>query len=211
MKLSGTGVAATDPRLVGALLGLLSHDLRAPLGPLALAASSIADDPSASADLREIARFAEAQTVRIGRLIESTLAACGKQRGFGSHAFDLAEAAGEAAATLGAIGIVCAVEAEAADVVADRAAVRDAIACLAEVVAGDACRASIAVRRRSGSVEVVLSGPDVAGCARALGAIWPADWREAFALGARAVIRAHGGDVESADGRIVAWIPGRAA
>lgn len=202
-----TGSNVLDARLADALLSLLAHDLRSPLGPLTLATSLIVDDPALPVDLRDLARVAEAQAGRIGRMIEGVLSAVRGPRAPDMEPADLAAITEEAAALFRSLGGECEVDAEPTPVIVDRALLRGALAGLIEAAAGEggSARATVAVDGSSAAVH--LQATDWAECARALATGAPCDGRSALALGAAAVFRAHSGGVEAAGDQIVAWIP----
>jgi hypothetical protein len=198
---------ATGPHLGAALLDLLSHDLRTPLGPLSLAASVIAEDVEAPEDLRELARVVEAQAARIGRLIDAALAATSGHRSLDIQTVDFARIAEAAAACFRALGGECEVRATTCVGVGDAGAIRDAITGLIECAAGDGGRATLEVTPDDASARFTISGDRSAECARALDAELPSDGRSAFALGARALVAAHGGEIQASEAAVVVRLP----
>ena len=198
---------APEPQLGAALLGLLSHDLRTPLGPLTLAASVIADDVEASEDLRELARVVEAQAARIGRLIDAALFATRGHRPLHMQPVDFAQIAEEAAAGFRALGGTCELRVTACAGIGDAGALRDAITGLVECAAGEGGRASLELMPNGGSARYTICGDRSADCARALEAELPSNWCAAFALGARVLVAAHQGNIQASNGTVVVRLP----
>ncbi|TMK20204.1 MAG: HAMP domain-containing histidine kinase, partial [Actinobacteria bacterium] len=116
----------------GALLSLLAHDLREPLGPIELALSMIIE--ASSPDTAEIAGYAEANCRRMQRLIDAVLWAMRPPGALEREPADLAQIASAAAEIARVLGTACSVVAESCDVDVVPAAMRDAIASLLDCI-----------------------------------------------------------------------------
>lgn len=190
-------------RALDAIARLLAHDLRTPLGPLILAVSSLAEDPTLDAGARSMARIALAQCDRMTRLLQASLWAV---RAPEVHAgtVDLGAAVRAAVRAIEEMGGSC--EARIlGDVRArgDAPRVRDALAGLIEVAAGTRGRAEAAVRLEGGNALVAITGDEPI-AEPPLGV--PADARAALLHGARAVLEACGGGLRLGE-EVVAWLP----
>jgi len=185
------------------LLKLLAHDLREPFGPLGLALSMLAESVS-GADA-ELVRMAQANCMRIARMIDAVLLAMRPNRGLELMPADLAEIAESAAEAARATGIACAVRAASCPVDAAPSTVRGVITGLLECVPSGTI-ASIAVQPDGGRATFELRAESVDWSAGLAGAV-PSDRRSAFVLALLAVFGAHGGAMEAGDGAVAGWIP----
>lgn len=182
---------------------LLAHDLRAPMGPLVLAVSSLAEDPGLDGGAREISRLALAQAERMMRLLQATLWTLrAPDDALGS--FHLADVARDAVACAEGIGVACITRIDA-DVRAhgDPQRVRDALAGVLEVTA--AATASVTMDVRKDAERIVLAicgpGPIEEPCDGA-----PSDAPAALLQGARALFRAYGGGMTFDGSGVTAWL-----
>lgn len=190
----------------GGLISLLAHDMRVPLGPLALATSSLASDPSIGGPAREYAQIAYAQSARVGRLMSAALAASGRMpslRRSRLSMIDTVRAAGDAFASLGGTMTVQGVE---SCVIADPTALGECLLNVAELAAGGAMRTTVTVEPGE-QVVVSFDCDDAARCADAFAKELPDDADAAFALATIAMTRAFGGWVEVTDAQIVLAFP----
>jgi K+-sensing histidine kinase KdpD len=189
--------AATIATVSDALIRLLAHDLRSPLGPIALATSALEDDETLRPDQRELARMAGAHAARAARLIDAVLTIARGTRAPAPVRTDihrLAEMAFDRYVALGGDGMA---EGESCVLDVDVEMVRDALVSLMECAGGEGGRVKVGVVRDGAGARILIMGSDPEGCAAALTSTAPADWRSAFALSASAVMRAHGGIVAS--------------
>lgn len=187
-----------------ALARLLSHDLRAPLGPLVLAISTLADDVTLDAGTREIASLALGQADRMARLLQATLWTLRSPEPV-DRTFDVGGAAREAATCAEAIGVTCGVRiTDAAQAQGDPLQMRDALAGVLEVASGSAARVSIDVRSDGVRAFVSIRGGERID-EPSHGT--PADARAALLLGARALFAAWGGALTFDRSEVTAWLP----
>lgn len=202
--------AATDSGgradLAHALIALLSHDLRAPLGPLKLAVSSIAEDAGDPSAVAELIDIANAQIDRLRRLIDSTLIAV---RGLPSLNFrqtNLASVVEQAGAIFRSCGGRCRTQGTSAALEADQTALAEAIAGLMECAGGEGGTVDLAYGASGDWAQIVIQGP-AASPVGAIARAAPADAAQAFALAASALMSAHGGHVRHAHDAIRTSIP----
>ena len=193
-----------------ALVSLLAHDLRTPLGPIALAVSSIEEDPEAGDDARELAAMAGAQIERAGRLIDATVLAARGLVDVARERVDVRTAARHAVTRYEALGGVGSVEGESWWCDGDADLLRAGILDLIEVVAGESGSVEIRCVRDGGGARVALHGSDPDGARASLAATEPHNARAALALGGAEIVRAHGGSIAHADGGIVLLFGGAA-
>lgn len=182
---------------------LLAHDLRAPMGPLVLAVSAIAEDPGLDGSTREISRLALAQAERMMRLLQATLWTLRAPDDV-PGAFDLARVARDAAMCAEAIGVECAARIDP-EVRAhgDPQRVRDALAGILEVVAAATASVSMHVRVEEGRVLMVIGGTEPVEEPHG-GA--PSDAPAALLQGARALFCAYGGGMTFQGSGVTAWL-----
>lgn len=190
----------------GGLVSLLAHDLRVPLGPIALATSSLASDPSLAGTAREYARIAFAQSAKVGRLMNAALIASGRVPAMRPVRLSAMTSLYAAAETLQSLGGGMSIAGADVDVVADRALLDECLANLAELAAGSSCRTHATVE----PAERVIIGfaiEDPGRCAAAFSKEIPDDADSAFALSTLAVAGAFGGAIELTDAEIVLTLP----
>lgn len=182
---------------------LLSHDLRAPLGPLVLAVSSLADDSSLDEGARELARMAAAQCDRLNRTMQACLWAL-RGPDVRREPVDLGAAAAAAIGSLGRLSISCELD-RGADVSAwgDEQRVTDALCCVIEVASGRRARAKVRVVKDGMRALVCVQGEDYV-VEPPQGA--PADGTAAALNGARALFAACGGGLTFGS-EVIAWLP----
>lgn len=197
-----------DVREGEGLVRLLSHDLKSPLGPLTLAVSNLAEGWCGPDEAAGIAKIALAQTERLRRLIDAALIASGRTPALlpGRVGLDVVtcDAALAFETSGGRVGYG---PLPAVQVYADRAALRDAIAGLLEVAAGDGGSATLHIAVDAGRSSLVVASQDIGRCARAFSAAQVTDSPSAFALAARRIVETFGGAIELVDDGIVAWLP----
>jgi K+-sensing histidine kinase KdpD len=197
----GTSAVAVPAEV--ALARLFSHDLRTPLGPLVLAISTLADDPSLDEDARDLARMAVAQCARMRRLLEASLAAL-EPPVVEIGTVDLGSVVRDAAESIAELGGTCAIDIIAAGPArGDAARIREALIGLVEVAGGSHARTTIVVRGEPHRQVIVVRG-DAAIEEPDAGA--PASARAALLLGGRALFEACGGGVALGE-EVVAWLP----
>lgn len=190
----------------GGLVSLLAHDLRVPLGPIALATSSLASDPSLAGTAREYARIAFAQSAKVGRLMNAALLASGRLPAMRPVRLSVMTALYGAAETLQSLGGGMSIAGGDAGVIADRALLDECLANLAELAAGASCRTRATVEAAE-RVVVAFEIEDADRCAAAFAKEIPDDADSAFALSTLAVAGAFGGAVELTDTEIVLTLP----
>lgn len=198
--------SARPPVHRGGLVSLLAHDLRVPLGPLALATSSLAADPSIAGHAREYAQIAYAQSARVGRLMSAALAGSGRMPSLRRSRLPvtgLLRSAGEAFASLGGWMTVQGVESH---VTADPTVLGECLLNVVELAAGGAMR-TVATVEAGDRIVISFECEDAGRCAEAFAKDVPDDADSAFALAAVAVVGAFGGSVEVTDGEIALIFP----
>lgn len=190
----------------GGLVSLLAHDLRVPLGPLALATSSLAADPSIAGPAREYARIAFAQSAKVGRLMSAALAAGGRIPAMRPVRASMRAVLYSAAETLMDLGGSMEIAGEDATVAADTNLLGECMLNLAELAAGSRCvtRATI---EPGPQVVVGFALDDADRCAAAFSKDVPDDADSAFALASLVVLHAMGGSVELTDTEIALTLP----
>lgn len=199
--------SAPEGRLDRALVGLMSHDLRSPLGPLALAVSSIAEDGALPSEVRDLAQWAQAQIERESRLIQSAvLAARGASMGF-EEVVDLSGILRDAAEKFSLHGGRCEVRAAVCMVRCNPRGLRDALIGLLEIAIGDDGIGAATVTSSDGYAQIRIEGTQTLVVASAFEAVLPNNAESAIVLGARAVFAAHGGAAEASEGDVIIRIP----
>lgn len=200
-----TGTGPPGERL-DALVSLLAHDLGAPLGPLTLALSLIAEDQDAPEDTRELARLADAQARRIGRLMSAAVASVRGVRGLTLTSADAAQVVCRASATFESLGGTCEIRSVPCAVRCDAEALHDALVGLMESVAGEGGRARVWLLDAGSEVEISVAD---AGCPAGTNSSPPppGDARVTLAEAASAVLQAHGGRLVTSVGLAVASVP----
>lgn len=210
---AGAGIAPGTSRRAerppvhrGGLVSLLAHDLRVPLGPLALATSSLAADPTIAGHAREYAQIAFAQSARVGRLMSAALAASGRMpslRRSPQPVTGLLRASGEAFASLGGWMTVQGVE---SFVTADPTVLGECFLNVAELAAGTSMR-TVATVEAGDRIVISFECADDGRCGQAFAKDLPDDADSAFALAAVAFAGAFDGSVEVTDGEIALVFP----
>ncbi|HVL90115.1 MAG TPA: hypothetical protein VM841_07770 [Actinomycetota bacterium] len=198
--------SVSPPPSRGGLVSLLAHDLRVPLGPLALATSSLAADPTIGGVAREYAQIAFVQSARVGRMMSAALAASGRLPSLRLARLAMVatvRAASDAFASLGGTMTVQGVE---APVTADATVLGECLLNMAELAAGGSMRTAATVDPGE-RVVVSFTCDDAGRCAAAFAKDTPDDADSAFALAAVAVAGAFGGLVEVTDGEIALVFP----
>ena len=207
---NGSGEHASERAVPAArhrgLVSLLAHDLRVPLGPLALATSSLASDPGIGGSAREYAQIAYAQSTRVGRMMSAALAASGRlptMRRSRLSMTQMLRATGDAFCRLGGVMTVHGNEwGSGGHVTADQTVLGECLLNVAELAGGPAMRTAATIERAA-RVIVGFSCDDAGRCADAFAKDVPDDADSAFALAAVAVVGALGGLVEVTDDEIV--------
>lgn len=190
----------------GGLVSLLAHDLRVPLGPIALATSSLASDPSLAGTAREFARIAFAQSAKVGRLMNAALVASGRLPAMRPVRVSAMTSLYAAAETLQSLGGGMHIGGVDADVVADPVLLTECMANVAELAAGTSCRTRATVERDAGVI-IGFALDDADRCAAAFSKEMPDDADSAFALSTLAVAAAFGGGVELTDTEVLLTLP----
>ncbi len=187
----------------GALLSLLAHDLREPLGPIGLALSMIAE--GSPSDPAELADFAEAHCGRLLRLIDAVLWSMRPPGLVDVERADLVEVAADAAEIARLFGTACVIDATSCVVKLAMAPVRDAIAGLLDCVP-DRTTAGLSIKPLGERATLSVQADGVR-WNDALARDVPHDWQSAFVLGAAAVFAAHGGEMDAQEGVVTGWLP----
>lgn len=195
-------------RATEGLVGLLSHDLKTPLGPLTLAVSNLAEGPWDACEARAVAQIALAQTDRLRRLIDAALIASGRLPQLRPERVSFGDVVLEAASTYQRTGGEVLLEPLPGTIVfADRAALRDAIAGAFEVLGHDGCVVRAAGRSSNARTSVLLTGGSIERAASALVSEIASDSSSVFALAAEQIASACGGGIEIIDEGLVIWLP----
>lgn len=200
----GPVLASSD---MSGLYSLLAHDMRAPLGPLTLATSSLAADPALPDDAREYAQIAHSQSEKVARLLTAALVASGRLPHLRPRTVSLPGLLAETVASFAALGGRLIVGGAAVEVDADPVALGETLLNAVEVAAGSGGLATAFVAEHDGRVTMTLSCDDLERCAAAFSAETPHDADSAFALACLAVIEAHGGSVELTDDGLSLSLP----
>ena len=204
---STTGSAragAGAPDVGTGLVSLLAHDMRVPLGPLALATSSLAADTTLPGLAREYAQIAYAQGEKVGRLLSAALIASGRLPTLRPARIPIGRLVAGTVDAFRALGGRIDVTEGRTDsaVVADAHVLGECFLNLAELAAGPAYRTSVAVELDGPHIVVAFACDDVARCADALTKDVPDDADAAFAMAAITVARELGAQIELIDTEI---------
>lgn len=201
-------MSEADRRPSDGALSLLAHDLKTPLGPLALAVSTLAEGFHPPEETRGLARLALTQTDRLRRLIDAALIAGGREPSSSPTLFSLDGLIREVVLQQAAAGVTVSLGAFASVyVVADRGLLRDAVAGLIEVAASGDRPTNAGVALMGDRVVVTIGGGDSSVFAQALCADHADTSESAFAIAGRHMIERFGGGIEVIDAGIVVWLP----
>lgn len=195
-------------QLAEGLVQLVAHDLRAPVGPLVLAISSIAEDPALPPHAREFALMAEAQARRLGRLMTSIVWAVRGVAALAMEPCDAAVISHQAASTFRSLGGTCQLDATAAPIMCDPAPLHDALVGLMECVAGEGGDVRLSIDSRDSEVRVVIRAITRTSTRTPAHRGSLKDAAGVFALGASALLRAHAGRLEATNTHAAAILPG---
>lgn len=198
--------AFSEPLTEG-LLGLLAHDLRAPLAPISLAMSSLAEDAASSNDARELARIADAQGDKLRRLIDAALVSSGRQPALRLNSWQLGDVLRDAGRIHRAFGGDAEVAEPDVVVEGDRTHLRDAFANLMECGAGEGGHAIVECERAYDRLFAIVRCADLDRCAGGLRGGMPIDAMSAFLLGSKSILELHAGGLELTNRGLIAWLP----